>query len=278
MRFRATLTLSTGNSFDLIWLLNDAPWTRSWVNVTRRALLAGHQPTGMQIVVPRNEDELSVLRAELLATAHLAVEQGFLPAALIEADLREQAALNALHAALHLNEDAVPPVMNRLNILVHMIESGMRPSRGGYLVSYLAGGEVFRDPIPAEWLIEGDTPPEFGDLRLGYGTVGKRLVDCFYDKDEAAVAQGLVRPQETLCPEVLMEFREPLVLRGRREAFEAWCERVGAEAAGYPWRGTVHGAMDCPRLGTLMSPSGFTPELARDILANTRAVSGFALI
>jgi len=47
---------------------------------------------------------------------------------------------------------------------------------------------------------------EFGDLVLGYGTVGKNLYDSYKNNDIEVVKNGLIRPQKTIDSEVVLNF------------------------------------------------------------------------
>ena len=69
---------------------------------------------------------------------------------------------------------------------------------------------------------------EFGDLVLGYHTIGKNLWDCFKENDLNVVRNGLVRPQKTISSEVILNFYKDLkvidTISSRQERMKQWLE------------------------------------------------------
>jgi hypothetical protein len=49
---------------------------------------------------------------------------------------------------------------------------------------------------------------KFGDLKLGYHTIGKNVFECCWNNDIEVVKKGLVRPQTTISSEVILDFKK----------------------------------------------------------------------
>lgn len=143
--------------------------------------------------------------------------------------VQQQPLLNHLHYEFHRFEEEVEsephrridwsydPLM-RLNVEIHTLEALMSiyderydadPNR-----ALIACGFLLHSGHPDKVSIE-DTelykhwhyPNEFGDMVLGYHTVGKNTMHCYQDNDVALVKKGMVRPQKFIGPETMLMFR-----------------------------------------------------------------------
>lgn len=143
-----------------------------------------------------------------------------------ETDSETQKELNYLHLEFHKFVDACTKdseefeLMDQLNMEIHQIEIMQRELAGNWieqcagfffhsdslnLVPNSARLQPIDDPkIYQFW----DHDEQFGDLLLGYHTIGKSLFNCWIDNDVHAVKSGMVRPQITVGNEVVMSFRD----------------------------------------------------------------------
>lgn len=132
--------------------------------------------------------------------------------------------LNYLHFEFHRFEE-IPdrPILEydpliQLNVQIHELECmlvtpddnqemtlscgfflhGTKPINGGDFVVPIEDPSLYQ-----YWNYDDD----FGDLLLGYHTIGKDLHHCWIDNDKDLIIKGFVRPQTTISNEVNCLFR-----------------------------------------------------------------------
>jgi len=134
--------------------------------------------------------------------------------------------LNYLHYQFHkFEEELVGQVvvydpLQELNVVIHKIEAMV--DRVGDLENSLLScgfflhGDRMQSADGGDYTVPIEDPElykywnyddEFGDLVLGYHTVGKNIHHCWIDNDIELVKIGMVRPQRTISNEVVLLFR-----------------------------------------------------------------------
>jgi hypothetical protein len=131
--------------------------------------------------------------------------------------------LNYLHYEFHRFEEELDGLivgydpLIRLNVDIHILEAmidnyGGDISAGFFLHASPAAGivtgthvEEITDPSLYEYFLHDVS---FGDLLLGYHTVGKNIYHCFVDNDVELVKKNMIRPQRTISNEVVLSFSE----------------------------------------------------------------------
>lgn len=140
----------------------------------------------------------------------------------IDPTVDQQALLNSLHFIFHKFEEDSAGQSNidynpltQLNVEIHRLELMVSTYRMNLLTdsSWLACGFFltagFHDtvPIPKDlYLPYWNHAMQFGDMVLGYHTVGKNIQHCYNDNDIDLVRRGFVRPQTELGNEVQLVF------------------------------------------------------------------------
>lgn len=143
--------------------------------------------------------------------------------------VQQQPLLNRLHYEFHRFEEEVEnephrridrsyDPLQRLNVEIHTLEKLMviyddrfdpDPDRALIACGFLLHGghpnrvEITDPELYKHW----HYPNEFGDMVLGYHTVGKNTMHCWQDNDIDLVKKGMVRPQKFIGPEVMLMFR-----------------------------------------------------------------------
>ena len=141
-------------------------------------------------------------------------------------DIDSRPILNYLHFEFHRFEEMLAGKMVgydpliQLNVEIHKLEAMISRindqktsllSCGFFLhgnrMNSLTGGDYvvpISDPsLYQYWNYDDD----FGDLVLGYHTVGKNIHHCWIDNDQDLIRRGFVRPQTTISNEVVLLFR-----------------------------------------------------------------------
>ena len=135
--------------------------------------------------------------------------------------------LNYLHHIFHMHIEKVGQSHRTYNPLVHLnthihrLEKIVQNLSDGYntLVNYsfflhgdASKSSIYGDhtiPIVDKTLYQyWNHSDKFGDLLLGYHTIGKNIHHCFLDNDIALVKSNGVRPQTTIGNEVILQFRK----------------------------------------------------------------------
>ena len=139
--------------------------------------------------------------------------------------------LNYLHYQFHKFQEEIKDLnvgynpLHQLNIKIHTLESliltRVDDHKNAWLmcVFHLAGDrpivkeDVFNEvPIDDHELYKyWNYDHAFGDLLLGYHTVGKNIHHCWLANDIELIKTGMVRPQRTISNEVALVFPSPWV-------------------------------------------------------------------
>lgn len=134
--------------------------------------------------------------------------------------------LNYLHFEFHRFEEmlAGTPVvydpLQQLNVEIHKLEAMLEKvhdSKTAMLCcSFFLHGNRYQSPTGGDFEVPIEDPSlyqywnyddAFGDLLLGYHTVGKNLQHCWNDNDQELIRRNFIRPQTTISCEVMMNFR-----------------------------------------------------------------------
>ena len=143
--------------------------------------------------------------------------------------VQQQPLLNHLHYEFHRFEEEVENEPHRridqsydplmiLNVEIHALEKLMsiyddrydpNPAHALFACGFMIhNGHLDKIAIEDPELYKHwHYPDEFGDMVLGYHTVGKNTMHCYQDKDIELVKKGMVRPQKFIGPEVMLMFR-----------------------------------------------------------------------
>jgi hypothetical protein len=62
-------------------------------------------------------------------------------------------------------------------------------------------------PVKTEWYPYWNHSHDYGDMLLGYHTVGKNIMHCWHDNDVDLIKKEMLRPQRHIGNEVLLMFR-----------------------------------------------------------------------
>jgi hypothetical protein len=134
--------------------------------------------------------------------------------------------LNYLHYEFHKYEETTEALithyspLTRLNVDIHRLETMVKQFKGkGHNVMPSAGffltGDALRSPTGGDRTVPIEDQslyeyfnynPKFGDLQLGYHTVGKNICHCYKDNDVDLVKKRMLRPQTTISNEVMLKF------------------------------------------------------------------------
>jgi len=133
----------------------------------------------------------------------------------------QQPLLNFLHYEFHRFEESVAgqtktydPLI-QLNVEIHKLEQLVKTYKLNQSVDksllacgfFLTAGHMDTVAIPSDlYLPWWNHSIQFGDLVLGYHTVGKNIQHCYQDNDIDLIKAGFLRPQKELGNEVLLMF------------------------------------------------------------------------
>ena len=133
----------------------------------------------------------------------------------------QQELLNFLHYTFHkFEEEAATQVktydpLMQLNVEIHKLEQlvktyKLNQTQDKSLLAcgfFLTDGHMDKIAIPSElYLPWWNHSAQFGDMVLGYHTVGKNIQHCYQDNDVELIKSGFLRPQKELGNEVLLMF------------------------------------------------------------------------
>lgn len=145
------------------------------------------------IQAPGGEWQLdnAVSTADITAAAHELTE---LVGEVIDPWNQDQ--LNRWHLEFerHSQALALAPQWIRINVVIHQIEE----LRYRQQIICVSRRPDIRQSIDPRLYPLWQHMPAAGDLRLGFHTIGKTILNCFKDKDTELVQQGLVQAQRDL--------------------------------------------------------------------------------
>ena len=137
------------------------------------------------------------------------------------------AILNFLHYEFHrLEEQGLKhPALGRLNMLIHETEELFTAGKINNLIQYPRAGFYLQTPSFLNY-IDFDTNveenasywnyiPNYGDLTIGYHTVGKNIYHCCVNDDVSLVKSDMVRPQKNISTETVLTFSKLPVTKER---------------------------------------------------------------
>jgi hypothetical protein len=141
--------------------------------------------------------------------------------------------LNYLHLQFHkfaeqkenYTEEYTP--LNELNLIIHKIEAVLQNKLmacGFHLEWLYRGASSVIDIENTDWYQYWTLDGQFGDMKLGYHTVGKNLWMCYKDNDVDLVRTGMVRPQRTISTEVNLLFGNVARYNNKDKFFLLMCE------------------------------------------------------
>lgn len=134
--------------------------------------------------------------------------------------------LNYLHYQFHKFEEELEgkiigyDPLQELNVEIHRLEAMIDKigNNEQCLLScgFFLHGDRMRSATGGDYVVPIEDPElykywnyddEFGDLVLGYHTVGKNIHHCWMDNDIELIRTGMIRPQQTISNEVVLLFR-----------------------------------------------------------------------
>jgi hypothetical protein len=208
----------------LRYQLVDNPVADVWYNIVEGALSTSncHIASNQWIQKAPNDSidslwcRMKTLVDDLNTGRYGQMTQLFMPAK-FDPNVDHSDLLNYLHLQFHKfgeqgqnhSKDNNPLI--ELNFIIHNIESVLQngPMSCGFHLEW-----SYSTTIPRVIDIEDmnlykcwTLSRKFGDMTLGYHTIGKNLWMCYKDNDVDLVKSGMVRPQRTISSEVNLIFR-----------------------------------------------------------------------
>jgi hypothetical protein len=200
----------------------DSPIADAWWNIVQGALSASDcQVSDNQWIhnAPNQSIDLLWKRMKMLVdelntigrTPYLSMPAEF------DSNIDHSKLLNYLHLQFHefseqkqnYTTDHTP--LTELNLIIHKIEAVLQegPRSCGFYLTWehlpTAPGIIHIEDM--DWYQLWTTSKRFGDMTLGYHTIGKNIWMCYKDNDVSLVQDGMVRPQKTISSEVNLMFR-----------------------------------------------------------------------
>jgi len=206
---------------ELVFNIYQNEMTEVWSHVVESNFRPPQQPQHLN-------NHIGVLRSDIVqqlidVTSILGLE--FNP------DNFNQHDLNELHKKFHFTTESGKDVTNpkkwhELNFIIHKLESVT--SQNSYAVWNTQNNSNFVIPIPDElmhhWQFDHNNVVPACTLYLGYYTVGKDLISCYYDNDINLIKENGVRQQEIISSEVIfnMNYRNQ---PASREMIKDWLRK-----------------------------------------------------
>jgi len=144
--------------------------------------------------------------------------------------------LNYLHLQFHkfgeqrqnYTTDYTP--LTELNLIIHRIEAILQdgPMSCGFHLEWYYSTLTPRviDIEDEDWYQHWIVPKKFGDMTLGYHTIGKNIWMCYRDNDVDLVRTGMVRPQKTISSEVNLIFKSDAHNYSKNNNFLSMCKWI----------------------------------------------------
>lgn len=207
----------------LLYQIVDNPIADAWFNIVQAALLKSdcqisnnqwiHNTSGSDINLLWGR--MKTLVDDLNTGCYGQLPQLSMPAK-FDANVDHSELLNYLHLQFHkftnqenkYSKEYTPLV--ELNIIIHKIEAVLQagPMSCGFYLEwdhFLAAPRVINIK-DTSWYQHWTVEEQFGDMKLGYHTVGKNLEMCYKDNDVNLVQSKMVCPQKTISSEVVLLF------------------------------------------------------------------------
>jgi hypothetical protein len=247
-RYSITFINKAGDIKKLVYNIVDTPVTALWLDRVRNAKSspdcrvyfnqwATYIPTSEKICA--HWDLMKKLVREtnsgdFVKVGHIEMPDEFDPT------VDQQDLLNSLHFAFHKFEEEASDQfikynpLAQLNVEIHKLEYMVHAFKQNQLENnlllacgfFLDAGFHNTVPIPQDlYLPYWNHSMDFGDLVLGYHTVGKNLQHCYQDNDIELIRKGFLRPQKEVSNEVQLIFtaqRYPNSMLKYAEKIKQW--------------------------------------------------------
>lgn len=219
----------------------DSPIADIWCNIVQGALVSTdcHISNNQWIHNAPNDtihslwERMKLLVEELNTGLHGQLPQLAMPAQ-YDPNIDYSEILNYLHLQFHefseqeQNHTTDYTPVSELNVLIHKIEAVLQQgpmSCGFYLDWQFSTASPRVINIEDMELYQHWTPVRtFGDMMLGYHTIGKNLWMCYKDNDTDLVRSGMFRQQQTISNEVNLIFRSDLKRYNKNNNFLFLCK------------------------------------------------------
>lgn len=200
----------------------DSPIADAWCNIVEGALTSANgRVCDNQWIQKAPDDTIELMWSRMKALVddlntgrYGTSPELFMPSA-FDPNVNHSELLNYLHLQFHkfaeqnLSKDYNPII--ELNPLIHNIEAMLQggPMSCGFHLEW-----DYSESLPRviniedmSWYRYWASSRKFGDMTLGYHTVGKNLWMCYKDNDIDLVKTGMFRQQKTISSEVNLIFR-----------------------------------------------------------------------
>lgn len=292
MKLHFELQNPEGERLPFTYELHKGPTAQKFAEVTAEVLkFENNYPHGFSFGYRPSLADLELRVERMNELIHLINREARveIPGELVPASALSQERLNFLHLKFHeymeqledKNEVGVTTsALKELNILIHQIEQNKMaldsPVFTQYLIFLL---RLTKDrQMSTEDHLAKTLELHFGDLMLGYCTIGKSLFHCYKDQDLELIKSQMVRDQTIIRSEVVCAFPQKddgaeKALR-EREKFYEWCAENEAERYGYHFREPLHRPGNVP-LGRLLQ--SYSYDEINDIFRHYQAMPIFEL-
>lgn len=206
----------------LRYQLVDSPIVDAWCKLVQGALLASNgQVSDNQWIQKAPDDTIELMWKRMktlvddLNTGRYGIRPELFMPSTFDPNVNHSELLNYLHLQFHkfaeqTHSTEYNPILE-LNPLIHNIEASLQggPMSCGFHLEWDYSESVPRviDIEDMSWYRYWTSSRKFGDMTLGYHTVGKNLWMCYKDHDVNLVRSKMVRPQRTISSEVNLIFK-----------------------------------------------------------------------
>jgi hypothetical protein len=219
----------------------DSPVADAWWNIVQGALASPdcHISNNQWIHNAPNDsidalwERMKLLIDELNTGRHGQLPQLVMPAQ-FNPNIDYSDILNYLHLQFHefseqkQNHTTDYTPISELNVLIHKIEAVLQqgPMSCGFYLDWQFSTEAPRviNIEDTELYQHWTSARTFGDIMLGYHTIGKNLWMCYKDNDVDLVKSGMFRQQQTISNEVNLIFRSDLKRYSKNNNFLFLCK------------------------------------------------------
>jgi len=235
----------TSDTKSMTWRIVDTPVANAWLQTVRWMLAVPDWhifENQMSTFIPTLEKTRAVWRNmkrlvdEANSGQYVQLDGKIEMPEEFDHNVNNQPLLNFLHYEFHRFEEAVAsqrvgkaytydPLMI-LNVEIHKLEKMVKMFTPGSDVlntdkilmtctfflttnnrKLLPNPDVDKIAIKPEWYPYWNHSHDYGDMLLGYHTVGKNIMHCWHDNDTDLIKKDMIRPQRYIGNEVLIMFR-----------------------------------------------------------------------
>ncbi len=290
--FKVTLSNSKNRTYDLYYRLKNNVSVKKWIYLMQQSEEARADIWGLSINIPMNKEEIQDILNQMMDCLTIINEEGEMRVQVpnLQFENITQEYLNRLHETFHSYEErarergiegVTRDCLHRINVLVHQTENGMLHMREPRALRFLNFSffPQYNIPLDLEDYENFTMERQFGDLVMGYGTIGKNLFHCYWDNDLELVKKKMVRPQVMANPNVLSFFNAgrftSKMEEGAYASFYKWCDENKVEKYGYDCRDPLHRGGHI-RLGEFLNDVT-SDEMIR-VLKEYKNVKGFEFL